>query len=375
MRIALEITGALGGGGYKRYTENILRGLAEEGPEHEYVLFGVFRSGFPERAHALDVPKGRNWRFELRRFPQGLLFPLEEWLGLRYHERFLSALGADIVHGLGSRTPPLDRIPSTLTLHFSGLWPFENPWDRFYFNSMTERGVRQSPKVIAISEFCKKEAVKAWGTRPEKIEVIHYGGPESAFAPGEGAGDSSKPPYFLFVGITRPQKNPKLLVEAFCRMKAKHPELPHRLVFAGGHGEDKPWIEERLKKAGLLGQAEFTGLIPQSEIHRVFQGAFACVCPSLDEGFALTAGEARGCGVPGIGVDAGALPETIADAGLVPAPEPDAVAEAMAKLALDPGLREDLRARGLKRAKDFSWNTAARKTLAVYKDILSGASR
>ena len=376
-RIALEITGALGGGGYKRYTESILKALVEEGPENEYLLFGVFWRDFPRKLEHLDLPKSPNVLRDFRRFPQGLLFPLEEFCGLRYHERFLLEHGVDIVHGVNSRTPPLDRLPSTTTLHFSELWDFKG-YDKFYFNTMTERTVRQCDRVIAISEHCKRSAFKAWGTPADKIDVIYYGSPTTRFTPPEGEPvppPGVERPYFLFVGFTRPHKNPKLMAEAFCKLKAKRPDLPHRLVFAGGHGPDKPWIEERLAKAGLLEQVVFTGIVPQENIHKLFQAAYAFVCPSLDEGFALPVVEAMGCGIPVIGVNAGALPEVIGDAGLVPEPTPEAFCEAMERLILEPGLHASLRAKGFENLKRFDWNASARKTLAVYDRILAERGR
>lgn len=372
-RIALEVTGALAGGGYRRYTECILAALARQGPQHEYILFGAFSRGFPGRALALDVPKGPNWSWALKRFPQGLLFPLEEFAGLRYHERFLSALGVDVVHGLGTRTPPLDRIPSTLTLHFSGVYPRSNPWDDFYLNRLTERSVRQAPLVITISEYSKREAVAAWGVDPAKIVVIPYGSPSAEFRPAlptELAARAGEPPYFLFVGLTGPSKNARLLASAFCALKARRPELPHRLVLAGPHGTDRPWMEARLREAGLIAQADFLGPVAPAEIHRLYQRAFACLLPSPGEGFALPAVEAMSCGAPVVAVDAGALPEVVADAGLLTPDAPGAMAEAMERLALEPGLREELVRRGLERVKVYSWDRSARETLEVYERII-----
>lgn len=374
-RIALEITGALAGGGYRRYTECILAGLARQGPENEYILFGAFSRGFPDRAYALDVPKGPNWTFALRRVPQALLLPLEEFAGLRYHERFLSRLGVDIVHGLGTRTPPLDRIPSTLSLHFSGLYRHESAWDDFYLNGLTERSVRQAGLVISISEYCKREAVVAWGVDPAKIVVVPYGSPSAEFRPeteAEAAARAGEPPYFLFVGVTGPSKNARLLAAAFCALKARHPDLPHRLLLAGPHGPDRPWMEERFAEAGLSGQADFLGPVPTTKIHELYRRAAACILPSPGEGFALPAVEAMASGTPVVAVDAGALPEVIGDAGLLVPSEPDRMAAAMARLAAEPDLRAELVGRGFVRVKLYSWDKAARDTLAVYDRILEG---
>lgn len=373
-RIALEITGALAGGGYRRYTESLLAGLARQGPENEYFLFGVFHRGFPERALALDVPKGPNWHFALTRFPQGLLFPLEEFTPLRYQERVLSRLGVDVVHGLGTRTPRLDRIPSAVTAHFSGLFDFPKAWDRFYLNRLAARSVRQARAVIAISEFTKRETVAAWGVEPAKVVVIPHGAPPPEFrpeTPAEAAARPKEPPFFLFVGTTGPSKNARLLAAAFRLFKARNPAAPHRLVLAGPDGADRPWMEEHLGAAGLGPVVDFAGPVPPGRIHELYRRAFAVVLPSSGEGFALPALEAMACGVPVAAVDAGALPEVVADAGLLARPEPEALAAELSRLVGEPGLRTRLIERGLERVKLYSWDKTARETLAVYDRVLA----
>lgn len=375
MRVALDITGAFAGGGYRRYTEEILAALAREGPGHEFVAFGAFWRGYPERALALSLPKGPNWSVVLKRVPQALLLPLEEYAGLRYHERFLSSLGVDLVHGLGSRTPPAERLPSVLSLHFSGVFPRERLWDEFYYNRLAERSTRRARLVIANSEFSKREAVAAWGTDPAKVVVVPHGGPGPEFRPAteeESAGRGGEAPYFLFVGATGPSKNARLLGEAFARFKERRPGAPHRLLVAGPEGSDLPWIRERLRAAGALGDAEFLGPVPHGRIHELYRRAFACLLPSSGEGFGLPAVEAMACGTPVVAVDAGALPEVVGEGGLLTPAEPAAMAAAMERLALEPGLRAELAARGLGRAKLFSWGKSARETLAVYERALKG---
>jgi glycosyltransferase involved in cell wall biosynthesis len=197
-----------------------------------------------------------------------------------------------------------------LTLHFSGVYPRANPWDDFYLNRLTERSVRQAPLVITISEYSKREAVAAWGVDPAKIVVVPYGSPSAEFrpaAPEELAARAGEPPYFLFVGLTGPSKNARLLASAFCALKARRADLPHRLVLAGPHGPDRPWMEARLREAGLLAQADFLGPVAPAEIC-LYQRAFACLLRPArhrcrDRGDVLRAGRGR---------RRGALPEVVA---------------------------------------------------------------
>lgn len=378
MRVALDVTGALAGGGYRRYTEGLLAGLARQGAAHEFVVFGAFYRGFPERALELELPKGPNWSAAFKRVPQALLLPLEEYAGLRYHERFLSALGVDLVHGLGSRTPPLDRLPAVLSLHFSGVFRRERPWDDFYYNRLAERSTRRARAVIVNSEFSKREAVGAWGVDPARFVVVPHGAPGGEFRPATAAEEAARAgeaPYFLFVGATGPSKNARLLAEAFALFVERAPDAPHRLRLVGPHGTDRPWMEERLRAAGALGRADFVGPVPPAEVHRHYRHAFACLLPSSGEGFGLPAVEAMASGAPAVAVDAGALPEVVGDAGLLPAPRADAMAAAMLRLWRETGLRAELARRGLERARLFSWDESARRTLAVYERALLESTR
>lgn len=370
MRIGIELTGALPGGGFRRYTEELLGALGRLPPDHEYFLYGVFWRGFPERATNLRVPQGKNFHWALKKFPQGLLFPLEEWTCLRYQERVLSGLSLDLVHGLGSMVPRLDRLKSVVTLHYAR-WKYDQLWEKFYFERLTERSVRQANKVIAISEFSRQEALKSWDLPPEKIAVVPHGDPGASFQPTTEKRDplpGIARPYFLFVGGLVPQKNPALLAEAFGLLRSRHPDWSHRLVFVGPLGKEFARVKDILRRRNALEFAVFTGPAEQGSIHSLYQQAEAVVCPSPVEGFAFPALEAMACGAPVIGVRAGALVETIGQAGLLPEPEPEAMAAAMERVVAERDLREDMARRGLDRVRQFSWDETARKTVAVYEE-------
>jgi glycosyltransferase involved in cell wall biosynthesis len=95
-------------------------------------------------------------------------------------------------------------------------------------------------------------------------------------------------------------------------------------------------------------------------------GADALVFPSLYEGFGLPALEAMACAVPVIAGNASSLPEVVGDAGLLVDPvDVDALADAIGRVLADEGLRQELALRGLARSREFSWERAARATLAV----------
>jgi glycosyltransferase involved in cell wall biosynthesis len=370
MRIGVEITGALAGGGYRRYAEGLLNALAAlpEASGHEFFITGAFWGGFPERAESLRLPRGGNFRWALKRFPQSLLLPADELLGLRLQQSFLRPLKLDLMHGLFSTAPRLDGVPTVVTLHYAGRWDFRGVWDDFYFNRLTERSVRRARRVLAISEFCLEEAAKSWGLPRDRFAVVPHGGPEPRFRPDPGP--RAGPPYFLFVGGLTPQKNPMLLAEAFAILARRRPAWRHTLRLAGPPGGESMRLQEFFSREGLSSRVSFLGPVDPGRIHELYQGADAVACPSLQEGFAFPVLEAMACGVPVVGVRAGGLVETIGDAGLLAEPAPEPLAAALARAVEDAALRADLAGKGLRRAAGFTWERAARRTLAVYEEAL-----
>jgi alpha-1,3-rhamnosyl/mannosyltransferase len=109
------------------------------------------------------------------------------------------------------------------------------------------------------------------------------------------------------------------------------------------------------------------GPAPDADLPALYGGALAFAFPSRWEGFGLPALEAMASGAPVVASNRGALPEVTAGAALLVEPEPMPLATALERLLADPTLRERLRAAGLARAAEFSWERTARETLAVYR--------
>jgi glycosyltransferase involved in cell wall biosynthesis len=367
MRIALEITGALAGGGFRRYTEMITRALAAEDKKNEYILYGAFWTNL-ERMRQLDLPRQPNFRIETVRAPQRLLLPVEEYLGLRWQERLLIRLGADIVHGFSNWLPKLDRLPSVLTLHYSTRNQFTG-WDGFYFNTLLPRAACQADKVLAISVCARDAAIRDWGLDPAKVEVVYHGAPMEEFKPDDASHGEFEKPYFLFIGVTRASKNARLLMEGFGLFKKRHPDAPHRFVICGSPGDQQAEIEALLAQAGLAGDVTFEGNVPQSEIRPYYRKAVAYVSASELEGFHLPLIEAMAYGVPTVVARGGAQTEIVAGAGLHVDATAEDLARGMAAVAFDPRERARMRAAGLERCKDFSWAAAARRMIAVYEAV------
>jgi glycosyltransferase involved in cell wall biosynthesis len=114
------------------------------------------------------------------------------------------------------------------------------------------------------------------------------------------------------------------------------------------------------------------GYVSSDELPAFYSAADLFVFPSLYEGFGLPPLEAMACGTPVVVSNSSSLPEVIGDSGVLVDPyNVTALADGMRRVLADTALQDDLRARGLKRAAEFSWERSARQTLEVYKQVLS----
>ncbi|HEX7976007.1 MAG TPA: glycosyltransferase, partial [Anaerolineales bacterium] len=131
----------------------------------------------------------------------------------------------------------------------------------------------------------------------------------------------------------------------------------------------RPLRARRLRRGGARLPAQ--ALRRAGDLPGLYNLACAFVFPSRYEGFGLPPLEAMACGAPVVSSNASSLPEVVGQAGLlVPPGQPEALAQALARLLGDPALQAELRTRGLSRARLFTWEAAARGVLEVYREVL-----
>jgi glycosyltransferase involved in cell wall biosynthesis len=235
-------------------------------------------------------------------------------------------------------------------------------------------GLRRAGALIAVSHYTRDELGRHLRVPGERIYVVHEGVDHERFRPVPGR--LLDDPYLLFVGSEHPRKNLRTLFLALRELVAEPAGSRLRLVKVGAPGGlEAPYRRqtlELLQAAGIGERVVFTGRIPPRELVAAYAGAVCLVLPSLEEGFGLPVLGAMACGCPVIVADAGSLPEIAGDAALVYRPPADhgALAAAIRRLLGERGVGESLRARGLCRARGFSWERTARETRAVYASLL-----
>lgn len=214
------------------------------------------------------------------------------------------------------------------------------------FRLVVPRSARRARRVCAISQRTKDDLVSLYGLPEEKVVVTPLA-TDPAFRPGGTRGD-----YLLLVGAIEPRKNPLAAAEA---ARA----VGRRLVSVGP--ERDPRLAGELRRRGV----EVRGFVPPDELVRLTQEAAALLFPTRYEGFGLPVAEAMACGTPVVATPDAAVREVGGEA--IAYAEPGAFAAAVGRVLADP---EPWSRAGLERARLFSWDETARRTVAVYREAL-----
>ncbi|MGB2876238.1 MAG: glycosyltransferase family 1 protein [Gaiellaceae bacterium] len=232
--------------------------------------------------------------------------------------------------------------------------------DRIVFRTAVPGSARRADRVLVVSEGTKRDLVELVGV-PEERVVVTPNGVGAPFGPEGPRADGS--PYALFVGSLEPRKDPVTAVEGLSLL-----EGDLRLVVAGPDRGDGAATRAAIARLVLERRVELKGHVGREELAALYRGAACLVFPSRHEGFGLPMVEAMASGTPVVATRAGALPEIAGGAAILVEPgDPAALAEGISRALAD---RDRLVAAGLERARQFTWAETARRTLAVYRELL-----
>lgn len=225
----------------------------------------------------------------------------------------------------------------------------------------TLRGVET---IFAISQQTADDVVDLLGVPPARIVVAP---PGIDLPTGHDQSTSEARPYFLFLGGPNPNKNLSVLLDAM----AICTELPEELRIAGHWlPQQVAALVKELEARGLRDRARFVGFVPGVDLPSLMRRATALVVPSRLEGFGLPVGEGLAAGAAVVHSRIPVLEETSAGSALTFDPNSaEELAGSLRRASGDQHLNRDLRARGLQRAKNLTWDAAVERTLAAYRAL------
>jgi glycosyltransferase involved in cell wall biosynthesis len=257
------------------------------------------------------------------------------------------ARSLDVLHCTTFRGPAGAAVPTVVTVHDLAILraPEAFPrWHRLYGRAGLVHVLRAADAIVAVSEFTKAETVALANVAPERIRVVPHG-VDAVFSPDGPAVDGD---YVLAVATLEPRKNLARAVEA-----ARVAGVELRVVGARGWGG--------VEVAGWVGE------IPDAELAALYRGARCVLYPSLYEGFGLPVLEAMACGTPVVTSVATAMEEVAGGAAVLVDPlDVDAIAAGVREAS---GRRDELVARGLERAREFTWTRTADSVVELWTEL------
>jgi glycosyltransferase involved in cell wall biosynthesis len=329
LRVGMDVSSlALTRAGTARHIESLLKALEHE-PEVE-----MRRYGFGGSRRALVPVRDLGW--------------------------YLAALpakvkrdGMDVLHCPTNRAPAHSSVPLVVTFHDLAVLRHPetfNRWTRTYSRLALPLVAKAARRLIAVSEFTKRELIDLLDVPEEKVRVI----PNAVGPPFEAQGEAAAGDYVLAVGTLEPRKNLPRLLDGFRRAEMNG----SRLLVAGMSG----WGDVELTGVDV----EWLGFVSDEELARLYRGARCVAYMSPYEGFGLPVLEAMACGAPVVAGRNDASEELAGSAAVLVDPlDPDAIAGGLAE-AIDRA--DELRALGLERARAFDWREVARATIEVYRE-------
>lgn len=292
--------------------------------------------------------------------------------------------GIDLFHAPANILPGGLAMPAITTVHdvmwlTHPNWCNPAPWgriERHFYGHGIRRALARSALVATVSE-ASRTAIRAIAptarvavTRSGVAEDFRPIPPDPAALAGLGVPPGRR--YVLVVGQGAPYKNHEGALRAFALAFADDAAID--LVLVRRRGDTGPALERLADRLGLAGRVHFLETVARAELVQLYSGAAMLLHPSFIEGFGNPVAEAMACGCPVVTSNCSAMPEVAGGAALLAHPhDPGAIAAALRRVADDPALAADLRARGLARAAELDWRAFAAANLALYRRVLAGA--
>jgi glycosyltransferase involved in cell wall biosynthesis len=360
-KVVVDLTPVLpggGNGGAKVMTLELIRHLGRLAPECGFILLTAAVSH--DELATLDAANIR--RLCVQNIAKGL-----EELGNpgRPGESLVRRLGADML--FCPFTAPYYFDPSVPTV--SVVYDLQYAYYPQFFDSSEiqerDRNIRTAvaaaSAVVCISDHVMATLLEKMTVSADRLETIHVTVPRRLGRPSSSQCESvlktlglTEDSFLLYPANFWPHKNHEILLTAFGIYLANHPGSGIKLVLTGSSGPRKEFLQDAVRRMDLAGSVFFPGYLQEEELSALLHSCLALIFPSLFEGFGMPLLEAMSAGRPVLCSNSTSLPEVAGDAAIYFDPRiPGEIADAIARIASEPDLRQDLSARAEKRLALF----------------------
>ncbi|MEX3931228.1 glycosyltransferase family 4 protein [Paraburkholderia phymatum] len=373
------------------YTQHLLEGLFDRDDVEE--MGGWIGSNYYDRSGVTDLISGHDALEAGAQFSEGLkasLLRAARSLPGVYHGRTVwrriksASLRAEyarrgfIYHETNFVASPYAG-PSVVTIHDLSHhhFPKFHPQAAVdYLDRNLPDTLKQVRKVIAVSEYTRRDTIEVYGLPEDKVVAIPLG-VEPCFQPHRE--EECQPVltdlglryrgFILSVCTLQPRKNLPRLVSAFSKLPTDMRDA-FPLVLIGADGWMNTALLRDIERLAQAKQAILPGYVPRETLLKLYASAAVFAYPSLFEGFGLPVAEAMASGVAVLTSNTTSLPEVAAGAALEVDPcSIENIEAGLERLLNDEALRATLIAKGLARASQLTWDTTVRRTYDVYRSI------
>ena len=349
-------------GGINRYFTNIINRL----PQDIYpTLTAQCRRPKLQYPTHLNLTFRRYWGFRPRRISDRVRAQYFRWISSNsifdiHHPTYYTRLTQDSF----SRT----RSPLVITVHdmiHELLADTVEP--QGYTIHAKKDAVTAADAILCVSENTKSDLLKYFPNTEAKITVIYHA---SELNRNWAYGNEPVPsvPYFLYIGSrTKTYKNFDTLLIAFSKVASISSDILLSVVGEPFNGDEQRLIAE-LKLANRIEHYQYAS---DTHLAKLYRCARAFVYPSLYEGFGIPLLEAMACGTVVVAANSSSIPEIMGDAGILFEPKSvNDLADILITLLSSTNYRDQLIAKGEKRAQNFSWDATAEQTVQVYRSLV-----
>ena len=374
MRVAIDIR-PIRDFGVGTYIRNVVRILGRIDEKSEYFLLGS-----RDRVREIGRLPGN---FHIVPFTAESTTP-RGYFGFR---QVLRHYRCDLVHIPHLLWTPLHLpCPYVVTVHdvLDFMYRAENGGGtrRAIHRYCTQYVLNNAARVLAVSQFTKKDIQRLFKIPDAKVEVV-YNAIDERFREGHASAADrefiaeryqTNYPFILYAGRISPHKNIIRIIEAFSALKAelakegKFPEL--KLIIIGDEVSRHPDLRRAVIKSGVQNDVRFLGFVPIEVLRTFYDVAKVFVFPSLYEGFGLPPLEAMAHGTPVVTSNTSSLPEVVGTGAVLVNPENVfEIMRAIHRVLVDQPLREKLKQRGYEQVQHFSWEDSVQHILRVYREV------
>lgn len=328
----------------------------------------LFSSSWKDRLPGDRIPGARtvDWRIPVTALNAA-------WHTLEWPPVELLAGPQDVAHSLHPLLMPARRAKQVVTVHDLDFLDHPERTQaeiRRDYARLAPAHARRAAAVVTVSRFTAGQVERRLGVSSDRIVICSPGAPPW---PARPAAVPNGP--ILFMGTLEPRKNVGTLLDAYAALIADMPGAPPLWLAGGATEAASGWLRQ-IAQPPLAGRVEHLGYITSDRRYDLYARASMLVLPSHLEGFGIPVLEAMTAGVPVIVSNRGALPEVAGGAAqVVEADDVTGFAAAMRRYLQEPAFAIDAAARGLARARAYSWDASAQTLIGAYRDLrpLDGA--